>query len=75
MASSWLKKLRHTPGKTDLPTHVAGTSKGEEWVIKHGLEAGRHGQDQPHRTARDSTSINAADRDPIDPRMPNIPPA
>jgi hypothetical protein len=34
------------------------------------------GRDDPKtgRTARDSTSINAADRDPIDPRMPHMPP-
>jgi hypothetical protein len=40
----------------------------------HGHEAGRGGPDAA-RTARDSTSVNAADREPIDPRMPHIPPA
>jgi hypothetical protein len=69
-----LKQVSHTPGKSDLPTHVAGTAKGEEWVIKHGREPGRD-DERAHRTARDSTSLNAADRDPIDPRMPFLPPA
>jgi hypothetical protein len=71
--SSWLRTLFHTPGKSDLPTHTPGTEKGEEWVIKHGREPGR---DDPEatRTARDSTSINAQSRRPIDPRMPHIPP-
>jgi hypothetical protein len=58
----------------DLPSHTAGTSKGEERVRKEGLEPGRQ-RHEPHRTARDSTSINASDREPIDPRMPQMPPA
>jgi hypothetical protein len=58
----------------DLPAHTPGTPNGEERVERHGLEAGRqHGQ--PHRTARDSTSINARAREPIDPQMPEMPPA
>jgi hypothetical protein len=58
----------------DLPSHTPGTPKGEERVIRHGREAGR--QDHPpHRRARDSTSINADAREPIDPRMPEMPPA
>ena len=64
----------HTPGMSDLPAHSPGTNKGEEWVQKRGRESGRHDQ-CPHRTARDSTSVNAEDRGPIDPRMPHIPPA
>jgi hypothetical protein len=64
----------HTPGKSDISAHAAGTAKGEEWVQKWGREPGRTA---PHtdRTALDSTAINAEDREPIDPRMPNIPPA
>jgi len=55
---------------------VPGTSKGEEVVQRKGREPGRKGQHKkPYRTARDSTSINAEDCGPIDPRMPNIPPA
>jgi hypothetical protein len=53
---------------------MAGTPKGEERVLRHGREAGR-GDRQSHRTARDSTSINPQAEDPIDPRMPHLPPA
>jgi hypothetical protein len=58
----------------DLPSHTPGTPKGEERVLREGREPGR---DDPRasRTARDSTSINPKDRDPIDPRMPHLPPA
>jgi hypothetical protein len=58
----------------DLPAHTPGTPKGEERVQREGLEPGRHSQG-PHRSARDSTSINAQAREPIDPRMPELPPA
>ena len=62
------------PVKPDLPSHTPGTNKGEEFVMKHGPEPGRE-QKRPHRTARDSTSINPEARGPIDPRMPQLPPA
>jgi hypothetical protein len=71
---STLLGLGHTPGKSDAPSHSAGTSKGEEWVIHYGREPGRH-DSPPARTARDSTGICAEDREPIDPRMPHLPPA
>jgi hypothetical protein len=58
----------------DTPSHTPGVPKGEERVIKEGREPGR-GDRRAHRTARDSTSINAQDREPIDPRMPQLPPA
>ena len=56
-----------------LPAHTPGTAKGEERVRRFGREPGR---DDPKvgRTARDSTSINPEDFDPIDPRMPYLPP-
>lgn len=58
------------------PVHVSGTNKGEEMVQHHGREAGRGEKgSRDYRTARDSTSINAEGRGPIDPRMPNMPPA
>jgi hypothetical protein len=58
------------------PVHIAGTSRGEEMVLNKGSEPGRgDGQTQPYRSARDATGINPAARQPIDPRMPNIPPA
>ena len=69
-----LRQTSHTPGVSDLPHHTPGTMRGEEWVAKKGREQGRQ-DGVPARTARDSTSINAAHRDPIDPRMPYIPPA
>jgi len=58
------------------PTHVPGTNKGEEMVLKRGHEAGRAERGKNgYRSARDSTAINAAGREPIDPRMPQMPPA
>jgi hypothetical protein len=58
----------------DMPAHTQGTPKGEEMVRRHGREAGR-GNPNSHRTARDSTSINPDAHGPIDPRMPQMPPA
>jgi hypothetical protein len=60
--------------KSELPSHTPGTQKGEERVRRHGREAGREDR-RVHRTARDSTSINASHRAPIDPAMPHMPPA
>ncbi len=58
--------------KPDISSHTPGTYKGEETKAREGPEPGReHGK----RTARDATSIRAGDREPIDPRMPNLPPA
>ncbi len=59
--------------RPDLPSHTAGTPKGEERVLKHGREPGRDNA-KGIRTARDSTSINPESREPIDPRMPHMPP-
>ena len=59
--------------RAELPAHTPGTPRGEEMVRKLGREAGR--EHDPARTARDSTSINASARDPIDPQMPHLPPA
>ena len=60
--------------KVPDPIHVPGTSKGEEMVLNKGREAGRGGI-KDYRSARDATSINPQDRQPIHPAMPNIPPA
>ncbi len=57
----------------ELPSHTPGTPRGEELVRRYGREAGREGG--VGRTARDATSVNAAAREPIDPRMPHLPPA
>lgn len=66
----------------DSPAHDWGTGKGEEKSSLEGKEAGRHDHDTTHAdrpaggsTARDATSINAEDRDPIDPNSPKMPPA
>jgi len=56
----------------DAPAHTPGTAKGEE-RLEDGAEPGRDGGEG--RTARDSTSINADKRGPIDPEMPIMPPA
>ncbi|HEX4486332.1 MAG TPA: hypothetical protein VH088_08715 [Terriglobales bacterium] len=55
----------------DTPSHTPGTHRAEDWV-KHQKEPGREGVG---RTARDATGINPAQRSPIDPRMPDMPPA
>ena len=57
-------------------THVKGTNKGEELARKRGREPGRGERSaRGYRSARDSTSLNAESRGPIDPRMPEMPPA
>jgi hypothetical protein len=53
----------------DKPSH--GTNRGEELQAKC-PEPGREGKSA---TARSSTSINPKAAGPIDPRMPNLPPA
>ncbi len=67
---------------SDTTSHDPGTGKGEELVNEEGKEAGRYdkeetGADRPAggSTARDSTSINPEDREPIDPDSNNMPPA
>jgi hypothetical protein len=57
----------------DAPAHAPGTNKGEEQIENQGKEPGR--DEESHRTARDSSSINIEEREPIDPRMPHMPPA
>ena len=56
------------------PVHLSGSRKGEELSLNR-TEPGRSRGRTPYRNSRDSTSIRAKDRAPIDPRMPNIPPA
>ena len=58
----------------DAPAHTPGTSKGEEKAREEGQEPGRD-ETGVGRTARDSTSINPEAEEPIDPRMPKMPPA
>ncbi len=67
----------------DAPAHTPGTAKGEEKSSTEGKEAGRHEHDDEAQegrpaggtTARNSTSINPEEMDPIDPNSPNMPPA
>ena len=65
-----------TPKHPPRPTHVSGTNKGEETVRYYGREAGRdESGKRGYRSARDSTSVNPELQQPIDPRMPEMPPA
>ena len=57
---------------TDAPTHVKG--------IKEGNSTGNYEKQNGHKpdgraSAAKSTGINVGGREPIDPRMPNQPPA
>jgi hypothetical protein len=60
--------------RSELPSHTPGVPRGEEIVRKFGREDGRK-DPRADRTARDATGINADAREPIDPRMPHLPPA
>jgi hypothetical protein len=60
--------------RSELPAHTPGAPRGEELVRRSGREQGRK-DPKTGRTARDATVINVAARDPIDPRMPHLPPA
>ena len=58
------------------PVHIPGTNRGEAIVQKKGREPGREeAGKRSYRGARDSTSINAKAREPIDPKSPSMPPA
>lgn len=49
------------------PAHATGTRKGENRAEPFAQ--------RPTRTAKDATGINSQQRDPIDPKMPHLPPA
>jgi hypothetical protein len=57
--------------KPDTPSHSRGTHKGEGRAESQ-REPGREGKTA---TARSATSINPKAHEPIDPRMPHLPPA
>lgn len=61
----------HQTATATLPSHTPGTHRGEGWV-KTAKEPGR---ERETLSARNSTGINADKRNPIDPRMPHLPPA
>jgi hypothetical protein len=56
----------------DIDAHTEGTKRGEQWTWEGRREPGREGNG---RTSRDATGINADQRAPIDPRMPDLPPS
>jgi hypothetical protein len=57
----------------DIDSHIKGTMRAEEWTY----DGRRHspGMEGDGRTIRDATGINPDKRRPIDPRMPDLPPA
>ncbi len=57
------------------PSHTPGTPKGEERVRRHGREPGR--DERQARARRPATRRASTPRreEPIDPRMPHLPPA
>jgi hypothetical protein len=57
----------------DIDYHTAGTKRAEEWTYEGRKQA--PGMEGEGRTARDATGINHDQRSPIDPRMPDLPPA
>lgn len=63
--------MAHQDTTPDKPSHTPGTNRGEELQARS-AEAGREG---PSANSRSSTSINPSAAGPIDPRMPNLPPA
>lgn len=64
----------HFGSRSEMPSHTHGTPKGEELVRRKGREPGRDDR-RFQRTARDSTSVGAGSKGPIDSRMPHMPPA
>jgi len=63
--------------KPSAPSHTAGVKRGNargNFDKEQGLKAVGNGGGA-RATARRSTGINAEARNPIDPRMPNLPPA
>ena len=64
-------KLGKKDKPTDAPTHVQGVKQGNS-TGNYEKQAGFHPDGRA--TAAKSTGINAGKREPIDPRMPNLPP-
>jgi hypothetical protein len=63
-------------GKPDVDTQSLGHTPG----VRSGNSKGNYEKQEGHlpdgrATAKRSTGINSEGREPIDPRMPNIPPA
>ena len=64
-------KLGKPHVKPDAPSHMRGTRQGNKGPF-HKMPG--HNRDGTV-TAERSTGVNPAARNPIDPRMPNLPPA
>ena len=71
----WRNLMFRIRKQPPLPIHVPGTNKGEELVHQHGREPGRSKNRRFYRDAHDSTGLDSDERQPIDPRMPQMPPA
>jgi hypothetical protein len=73
-------RVGHAQGEQSASAHVPGVKQGN--APARGKRAGLERESGIHRapdgsaraTARRSTGINARSHDPIDPRMPNLPP-
>jgi hypothetical protein len=58
--------------KPDLPAHTKGVTQGNS---RGNYDKMPGHKPDGHSTAERSTGINAANEEPIDPRMPNLSPA
>jgi hypothetical protein len=64
-------KLRSSVPKADAPAHKKGIKQGNS---RGNYEAQTGFLPDGRVTAEKSTGVNSAKRNPIDPRMPNLPP-
>jgi hypothetical protein len=58
--------------RPDLPSHTPGVRQGNS---RGNYESQAGHEPDGRRTAESSTGVNAKARNPIDPRMPSLPPA
>ncbi len=65
-------RVGHARAKPTTPTHVPGTHSGN---APGNYEDSPGHSPEGYSTARRSTGINAKDRDPILPEMPNLSPS
>ena len=66
--------MAHHEKLSEMPSHGSGSRRGEN-MWDRGARGRRFGHHGHTRDSRDATSINPDSRAPIDPRMPNLPPA
>jgi hypothetical protein len=62
-----MAQMAHDDTRPDSPAHVPSVRRGEERAKPQTVRT--------TRLAGDASGINVADRKPIDPRMPSLPPA